>query len=197
MFDPFFTTKEAGTGMGLATVYGIVSQNGGTVEVASEPGSGTSIRVYWPATEGAPPPPRDAAELPETGTESVLLVEDDGAVRGFARAALSSRGFKVLEAVNGRQALDLLRTRSEPIDLIVTDVAMPEMDGKELADRAREHRPELAVLFTSGHTRDRIARGGAVEEGIHFLPKPFSGIELARKVREALDAPGTPGKAQK
>jgi two-component system cell cycle sensor histidine kinase/response regulator CckA len=189
IFDPFFTTKETGTGMGLATVYGIVSQNGGTVEVDSELGSGTTIRVYWPATEDAPPPPREASEVRETGTESVLLVEDDGAVRGFARAALSSRGFKVLEAANGQQALDLLRTHSEPIDLIITDVAMPEMDGKELAERAREYRPELAVLFTSGHTRDRIARGGAVEEGIHFLPKPFSGAELARKVREALDAP--------
>jgi two-component system cell cycle sensor histidine kinase/response regulator CckA len=189
MFDPFFTTKQTGTGMGLATVYGIVSQNGGTVEVDSELGSGTSIRVYWPATEGAPPPPREASELRETGTESVLLVEDDEAVRGFARAALSSRGFKVLEAANGRQALDLLRTHSEPIDLIITDVAMPEMDGKELADRAREYRPKLAVVFTSGHARDRIARAGAVEEGIHFLPKPFSGVELARKVREALDAP--------
>jgi two-component system cell cycle sensor histidine kinase/response regulator CckA len=174
--------------MGLATVYGIVSQNGGTVEVDSEPGSGTSIRVYWPATEGAPPPPREARALRETGTESVLLVEDDGAVRGFARAALSSRGFKVLEAANGRQALDLLRTHSEPIDLILTDIVMPEMDGKELADRARECRPELAVLFTSGHARDRIATEGAVEEGVHFIPKPFSGAELGRKVRETLDA---------
>ena len=188
IFDPFFTTKEAGTGLGLATVYGIVSQNSGHVEVESEPGSGTSIRVYWPATEGSPPEPREAQGLRGSGSEGVLLVEDDEAVRGFARAALSSRGFRVLEAANGKQALELLRAHPELVDLMVTDVVMPEMDGKELAGRAREYRPGLAILFTSGHAQDRISRGGAVERGTHFLPKPFSGIELAQKIRDTLDA---------
>jgi two-component system, cell cycle sensor histidine kinase and response regulator CckA len=187
IFDPFFTTKESGTGMGLATVYGIVSQNRGTVEVESEPGSGTRVRVCWPATEGTVARPREVRDPRGSGSEGVLLVEDDEAVRSFARAELSSRGFRVLEAPNGRVALDLLRAHSDQIDLIVTDIVMPEMDGTELADRAREHRPRLAVVFTSGHARDRMPRGGAVAEGTHFLPKPFSGAELAGKVREALD----------
>jgi two-component system cell cycle sensor histidine kinase/response regulator CckA len=187
IFDPFFTTKETGTGMGLATVYGIVSQNSGAVEVESEPGSGTSIRVYWPSTEGPAPEPHEAREFRGSGSEGVLLVEDDTAVRGFARAALSSHGFHVLEAANGKQALELLRAYPERIDLMITDVVMPEMDGKELADRAREYRPGLPILFTSGHARDRLSKGGAVEAGTHFLPKPFSGVELAHKVREALD----------
>jgi PAS domain S-box-containing protein len=187
IFEPFFTTKQSGSGMGLATVYGIVTQNGGDVEVESAPGQGTSMRVYWPASDGTPAPAaetRDAAG----GTELVLLVEDDEAVRAFARAALSSRGYRVLDAPGGREALSILDTHPEPIDAMVTDIVMPGMDGRDLAERVRLRRPGLPVLFTSGHPGGRTSDAAPVPEGTVFLPKPFSETDLARRLRETLRA---------
>jgi CheY-like chemotaxis protein len=186
IFEPFFTTKETGTGMGLATVYGIVRQNGGDVEVESAPGNGTRIRVYWPASGETLRPDPGADESPGGGTECVLLVEDEEAVRAFARAALSSLGYRVLEADSGPEALAVLGSHSGPVDALVTDLAMPAMGGRELADRVRQVRPGLPVLFTTGYDREGISLEGALPDGMHVLLKPFSEAQLALKLREVL-----------
>jgi len=192
IFEPFFTTKETGkgTGLGLATVYGVVKQSGGYIWVYSEPGQGTSFKVYLPRVTEAPEPtrPGPAAAAPLRGSETVLLVEDDEMVRTLTRRMLEARGYTVLSASRGEDALGVVERHDGPIDLLVTDVVMPGMSGRAVAQRLLELRPGLKVLYLSGYTDDAIVRHGMLEPGIAFLQKPFSADALARKVREVLDA---------
>jgi signal transduction histidine kinase/DNA-binding response OmpR family regulator len=192
IFEPFFTTKDEGkgTGLGLATVFGIVKQNGGHIRVYSELGLGTTFRIYLPhAPEGTPAPSRPSngeAELPR-GSETVLLVEDETSVREFSRDILVAQGYQVLSAVDGEEALRVAKAHEGPIHLLVTDVVMPRMSGRELSDLLEPTRPEMRVLFVSGYTDDAVVRHGVLAEGIQFLSKPFGMEALTHKVREVLD----------
>ncbi len=193
VFDPFFTTKEKGkgTGLGLSMVYGFIKQSRGHVKLYSEPGVGTTVKLYLPRATGDTP--SDQATVPAapwpTGSELVLLVEDDELVRSHAEMLLQGFGYRVLTAAGGQQALDIVRQRQD-IDLLFTDVVMPGgMDGPELARRALELRPELCVLYTSGYTENAIVHHGRLDAGVHLLQKPYRRGDLARKVREALGSP--------
>jgi PAS domain S-box-containing protein len=193
MFEPFFTTKGVGqgTGLGLATVYGIVKQSNGFIWVYSEPGKGTSFKIYFPLLDQTPElyavkSHRGAAA---NGTETILLAEDAMGVRVAARQILERFGYTVLEAANGREALNTARNGTT-IDLLLTDVVMPEMSGRELADRFAKMRPNTKVLFMSGYTDDAIVRHGVLRPGTAYLQKPFSPDTLARKVRDVLDSLG-------
>jgi PAS domain S-box-containing protein len=191
VFEPFFTTKGVGhgTGLGLATVYGIVKQSGGYVWAYSEPDRGSTFKVYLPvAGEDAPAPAPPASAPVHAGRgESVLLVEDDPGVRQVTRRALEDGGFRVLEAANGRDALALLESVSEPIGLVLTDVVMPGMGGRELADRVEVLRPGTPVLFTSGYTDAEIVRRGLLDPAAAFIQKPFGPEAILRVVRERVD----------
>jgi PAS domain S-box-containing protein len=189
IFEPFFTTKEMGkgTGLGLSTAYGIVKQSGGYVWVYSEPGKGSTFKVYLPRVEGVPAaayPARPAA--PPRGDETILLVEDEELVRKLAHTLLEGLGYTVLEAPGGEHALEIARTHPGPIHLVLTDVVMPGMGGADLASRLHAARPGLRVLYMSGYTDDAIVRHKVLEPGTSFLQKPFTPAVLARKVREAL-----------
>jgi CheY-like chemotaxis protein len=190
VFEPFFTTKEQGkgTGLGLSTVYGIVKQSGGYIRATSALGSGSTFEVYLPECTELPKEPQaeaaEATESPGRG-ETVLLVEDEDAVRMAERKALVRAGFRVLEAANGVHALNVYATSR--IDLVVTDLIMPEMGGRELATRLRQRNPEVKVLFTSGYTDDATIRGGETGPASSFLAKPFTPEALSRKARELLD----------
>ena len=192
IFEPFFTTKDQGkgTGLGLATCYGIVKQNSGHIEVESELGTGTCFRIYLPRVE-APSDVPAVADEPEPwprGTETVLLVEDEPAVRTVTSTALSSQGYRVLEATNGVEALQVSEDHAaEKISLLLTDVIMPTMGGKELAEQICERRPDIKVLFTSGYDNDAIADHGLLEPGLEFLQKPAPLQELTSRVRHVLD----------
>ena len=192
LFEPFFTTKPVGrgTGLGLATVYGIVKQNDGCVEVISELGRGTTVRIFLPTVEadvtGATTDM--PAGLPQSGHETVLLVEDESAVLRLSKIVLERFGYKVLTAGTPSEAIQLFQTHEGRVHLLVTDVVMPEMNGRELAARLRETRPELKALFVSGYSASALAPRGVLDEGVHFLQKPFSLEDLASSVREALDA---------
>jgi PAS domain S-box-containing protein len=195
VFEPFFTTKEKGkgTGLGLATVYGIVKQSGGYIWVYSEPGQGTSMKVYLPRVE-APiepisPPPQPSGSL--RGSETILVVEDQDEVRKLTRRMLEARGYRVLVAASGADALRLSGAvqAGEQIDLLLTDVIMPGMSGREVALLLGPAHPHMRVLFVSGYTDESIVHEGILEPGIAFLQKPFTAEALARKVREVLDAP--------
>jgi len=206
LFEPFFTTKEQGkgTGLGLSTVYGTVQQSGGHIAVESEPGQGSTFRVYLPRvaapviapeprrTGGAPAArPAATAEGLVTGRgETILLVEDAARVRAVVREILEMSGYAVLEAHHGAEALELSNRHGGPIHLLVTDVVMPQMSGRELAQRLATLRPDLKVLYMSGYTDDAIVRHGVLASGIAFLSKPFTPDALALKVRELLDGVG-------
>ena len=192
LFEPFFATKDEGkgTGLGLATVYGIVRQSGGDIQVASQAGQGTTLKIYLPrAAEAASAlPSRDGAGSLPGGTETVLLVEDDPGVRALAGRVLCRQGYHVWEAADGPQALRLVAEQGDPMHLLLSDVIMPGMSGPVLADQLRAERPQLKVLFISGYADEALGRHGVLESGIPFLQKPFSPESLARKVREVLDS---------
>ena len=189
IFEPFFTTKskDKGTGLGLATVYGIVKQSGGYIWAYSEPGQGTTFTIYLPRvddpTQAGPPAPLK----PASGSETVLVVEDDHQVRSLARLALTDRGFTVLEASGGDQALRLCREHHGPIHLILTDVVMPGMSGPDVVEHIARSGLRSRALYMSGYTDDAIVHHGVLHEGTHFIHKPFSPADLVRKVREVLD----------
>jgi two-component system cell cycle sensor histidine kinase/response regulator CckA len=204
IFEPFFSTKEvgSGTGLGLSTVYGIVRQTGGFIFVDSEPGRGSVFQIYlprhqageaaldaraeMPAAEAAEPsPPKDL-----TGIGTVMLVEDEDPVRIFGARALRNKGYKVLEAKSGEGALEAIQNAEEPIDLLITDVVMPRMDGPALVRHVRESHPEMKVIFISGYTEDDFRQRLDSDSEIHFLPKPFSLKQLASKVKEVISGEG-------
>ncbi len=194
-FDPFYTTKGVGkgTGLGLSQVYGFVKQSGGHVKIYSEPGRGTTVKVYLPRLLKGEP--AAAAELPEAilprgdEKEIILVVEDDERVRHMSSDALRELGYTVVQACDAAQALEALAVQPQ-VSLMFTDVVMPEVDGRRLADMARLRRPDLKVLFTTGYTRNAVVHNGVLDPGVTFLPKPFTVAQLARKVREVLDRPG-------
>jgi PAS domain S-box-containing protein len=194
LFEPFFTTKgpEKGTGLGLATVYGIVQQSGGHIDVESAPGRGTTFRIYLPRSKASLPPEEAEAARADAGSgdETVLLVEDEAAVRSFLARTLRINGYTVLEAGGGAEALRLVEGHAGPIQLLVTDVVMPGMSGRQLAERLTALRPEVRVLFLSGYTDDAVIHHGGSGVGLAFLQKPFAPDVLARKVREVLERTG-------
>jgi len=191
LFEPFFTTKEVGkgTGLGLATVYGIVKQHQGNIWAYSELGVGTSFKIYLPrvSAQAERLPRRDEAGFLPQGHETVLLVEDEPSVRAVATRILREQGYNVIESANGEEALRLARAYPGPIHLLVSDVVMPQMGGKDLAERLLLKRPDMAVLFVSGYTDDAIVHRGIVSRSAAFLQKPFTASSLARKVRQVLD----------
>lgn len=193
MFEPFFTTKEVGkgTGLGLATVFGIVQQSGGSVSAESEPGKGTTFRLYFPRVDVVADVQADARPdgRARSGTETILLVEDDAGVRGLARSVLRRAGYRVLEAETGDAAIAMCASHPEDIDLLVTDVVMPRMSGRQLAERLRPLRPEMKVLFMSGYADDVSFQQGVLDAGVAFLQKPLMPESFSQKVREVLDAP--------
>jgi CheY-like chemotaxis protein len=192
IFEPFFTTKEQGkgTGLGLATVFGIVKQNGGDIQVYSEEGVGTTFKIYLPRAEAAPAaatPKEQIDDIPR-GTETILLVEDEPVVREVVRRVLHEQGYTLLEAQDAQEALHLAARFSGTIHLLLTDVVMPGMSGKALAQQLTQTYPKLKILFMSGYTDNAIVHHGVLEPGTAFIHKPFSAAALARKVRRVLDA---------
>jgi len=192
VFEPFFTTKEQGkgTGLGLSTVYGIVKQTGGHLWVYSEVGQGTTFKVYLPFADKATTDLPEVTNTPELlrGLETVLLVEDEEIVRNLCCEILKESGYQVHVASNGEEACRICAEESGTIELMVTDVVMPRMSGRELAERATALRPDMSVLYISGYTDDSIVRHGVLDEDMAFLQKPFSPDSFSRKVREVLDA---------
>ncbi|HYM13074.1 MAG TPA: PAS domain S-box protein [Bryobacterales bacterium] len=192
LFEPFFTTKEQGkgTGLGLSTVYGIVQQSGGHLEVDSRPGQGSTFDIYLPRVEEATEEERrEEPSRPARGTETILLVEDEPAVRKLTRELLSRQGYTVMEAAGGEEALRRCEESGEGIDLVLTDVILPEMSGWELAERVARLRLGIRVLYMSGYPQDTLGEQSVLRPGTAFIQKPFSGLALARTVREALEAP--------
>jgi CheY-like chemotaxis protein len=190
-FEPFFTTKEVGkgTGLGLSMVYGFVKQSGGDIHISSRVGEGTTVCLYLPRaleTQTAQPE-ADTPGVQRSLDETILVVEDDEDVRQFAVDCLVELGYKVLEATSGPRALSLLKQRPGEVQLLVTDVVMPDLSGRELAEAAHEIEPNLPVLYVSGYPRDVILQDGRVKDGVELLSKPFTQQALAAKVRELLD----------
>jgi two-component system cell cycle sensor histidine kinase/response regulator CckA len=196
IFEPFFSTKEvgSGTGLGLSTVYGIVKQTGGFIFVDSTPGKGAVFQIYLPRFNasdsgfavrgGEAAEPAVVKDL--TGIGTVMLVEDEDPVRLFSSRALRNKGYKVIEAKSGEAALDLIRNATEKIDLLITDVVMPRMDGPGLIREVREIHPDMKVIFISGYTEDAFRQRLDTDSEIHFLPKPFSLKQLASKVKDVM-----------
>ncbi len=191
IFEPFYTTKPAGkgTGLGLSMVFGIVQQSGGCVHVYSEPGHGTTIKIYLPAVTGNTTGTDTSASRPGIGgTESILLVEDEDIVRGLALRSLETHGYRVIEAADGDDALRVASEFGKPVDLVLTDVVIPGINGPELAERLKSLYPGIRVLFMSGYTDDAVVRHGLLNQSVAFIQKPFTPLDLARKIREVLDA---------
>lgn len=191
MFEPFFTTKAAGqgTGLGLSTAYGIVTQSGGNIWVESAPDQGTTVNVYFPCAEQAAPAEPNAPVVlhDDAGHETILLTEDDTLVRSTIAAMLRRAGYRVIEAGNGSEALHICEQPGTDIVLFVTDVVMPRMNGRELADRLRIIRPDLQVLCISGYNKNVVVHNGVVDIGINFLQKPLTAERLLPTVREILN----------
>jgi two-component system cell cycle sensor histidine kinase/response regulator CckA len=193
LFEPFFTTKEpgAGTGLGLATVFGVVKQSGGTIYVYSEEGRGTTFKIYLPAAPGEVEVDSGAGDLPaERGTETIVLVEDDESVRNLVRVMLESKGYHVLAAAGSEEAERLCADRAGDVDLLLSDVVMPGVNGRFLAERLSAITPSLRVLFMSGYSDEAVYRHGEISPDAAFIEKPFTDRTLARKVREVLDGVG-------
>jgi len=193
IFEPFFTTKPVGkgTGLGLSTVQGIVAQSGGHISVDSEPGRGTTFKIYLPAVAGLAAEmgvPAGVAAL--GGNETVLVVEDMAEVRDYTVTALKAYGYRVIQAENAGEALLVCEREAGRIHLVLTDVVMPNVGGPELAVRLKERRPGIEVLLMSGYTDNAISINGALDEHLHFIEKPFSPDQLAKKVRAVLGPPG-------
>jgi CheY-like chemotaxis protein len=191
IFEPFFTTKQAGkgTGLGLSTVYGIVHQSDGAIDVDSWPGRGTTFRIYLPRVAVRAATPRalsgvDAAQKP--ATETVLVVEDEAAIRQLTSLVLRRAGYDVLLAENPAEAERIVASHPGPIHLLLTDVVMPGMRGPELAERTLKHRPDIRVLYMSGYTHDANSRHGVLDAGMELLQKPFTPTRLTEKVRQVL-----------
>jgi two-component system, cell cycle sensor histidine kinase and response regulator CckA len=191
IYEPFFTTKAQGkgTGLGLSTVYGIVEQSGGSIAVYSEKGRGTTFHVYLPRVARKAEPEAPAEEsLPPTGSETVLLVEDEAALRSMFREVLEDAGYRVLEAGTPKEALAIAESHPGSIHMMLTDVVMPGMSGRDLAERLKPLRPGSAVVFMSGYTDDAIGQHGLLAAGTHFLQKPFTSRQLLLKCREVLSS---------
>jgi two-component system, cell cycle sensor histidine kinase and response regulator CckA len=192
LFEPFYTSKETGkgTGLGLSTVYGIVKQSGGEVVVESKPGRGATFHMYLPritdTKEDLAPP--ETGRPVRAGTETILLVEDETGVRQLVREMLQRLGYRILEASNGPEAIRIFERHQSSIDLLLTDVIMPQVSGRELAERLKTLRPSLKVLYISGYTDDMLAHHGVLEANVFLLQKPFAPDDLAKKLREVLDA---------
>jgi two-component system cell cycle sensor histidine kinase/response regulator CckA len=192
IFEPFFSTKEvgSGTGLGLSTVYGIIRQTGGFIDVDTEIDVGTSFTLYLPkvepeASEEKSPKAAEETARDLTGSARILIVEDEDAVRSFSARALSNKGYEVFEAVSGESALEKIDELDQPLDLVVTDVIMPEMDGMALGKKLKQSQPDLPIIYMSGYTEDRFKSDRGEE--MHFLPKPFTLKQLATKVKEVLE----------
>jgi two-component system cell cycle sensor histidine kinase/response regulator CckA len=196
LFEPFFTTKEKGkgSGLGLSTAYGIVKQSGGNIWPYSAPGKGTTFKIYLPRVEKSTKryrPKAAAVTMAPGGTETILLVEDEDSVRAMVSKVLRSKGYTVLEASQGQEALQVSEHHEGPIQLMVTDVVMPHMSGRELAEKLASFRPAMGVLYMSGYPDKAIIHHGILEAGTAFLQKPFTLNALEWKVREVLDASRT------
>jgi CheY-like chemotaxis protein len=196
LFEPFFTTKERGkgTGLGLSMVFGIVKQSGGNIWVYSEPGKGSAFKIYFPRVfeelQEAAEEPADA-ELPR-GSETILVVEDEGMIREIINLTLADHGFRVLLAQDGEEAFRVCEGHQGPIHLLLCDVVLPKMSGRDVAKGLTSRRPDVRVLYMSGYTANAIVHHGVLEPGIAFLQKPFSPAALLAKVREVLSAENPP-----
>jgi CheY-like chemotaxis protein len=190
IFEPFFTTKPQGrgTGLGLAVVHGIVAQSGGAIEVYSEPGAGTSFRIYLPVAAAVSAVATTTAGSGEVrGTETVMVVEDEESIRRMTTHGLRSQGYNVIQAGDGVEALAVLHRHGGTVDLLVTDVVMPRMDGRALAEAMKVMFPRLKVLYTSGYTDDAVVRHGILQSEVAFLSKPYTPMTLLRRIRQVLD----------
>jgi two-component system cell cycle sensor histidine kinase/response regulator CckA len=191
IFEPFFTTKPIGqgTGLGLSTVYGIVKQSGGFVWVYSEPGEGSVFKVYLPEAKAArrEDPPVERPSVPQGGSETILVIEDEEIVRTLASRGLRDHGYTVIEAKNGVEALHYIQGHPGTVDLVLSDVVMPEMGGRELAQKLALFDPDLLILFMSGYTGEDVVQRGLLDPGAPFQQKPFTPAALASKVRAMLD----------
>ena len=191
IFEPFYTTKGKGTGLGLSTVYGIMQQSGGIITVESEPGHGALFRLYFPADSSLLTDKKSANinhDVPKPN-ETILLAEDEDSVRELATLALERVGYKVITAENGIAAVKLFDKHHGTIDLLLTDVIMPKMGGKELVDACLVQKPNTKVLYMSGYTDDSIVQHGVLDKGTHFIQKPFTPDRLIRKIRQIISAP--------
>jgi two-component system, cell cycle sensor histidine kinase and response regulator CckA len=192
LFEPFFTTKETGrgTGMGLATVYGIVKQNNGFINVYSEPEKGSSFRIYLPrhtADMAEKIPDKFMAPSPQGSGETILIVEDEVTILEMLESMLESMNYKVITAASPGRAMEMARSHAGRIHLVITDVVMPEMNGRDLAEKLSALYPDINILFMSGYTANVIAHQGVLDDGVAFIQKPFSMDDLAKKVQEVLD----------